>query len=308
MYRFGIWLGILIIASVLTVKAQEQSFKTVEDSLALLTAKIYSDASISDREVANAYFIKLLKNNLIKAKAFDYPFDSLKHIGKIKAEDGRLRVFSWNFPYSDGTQKYFGFILLKNKKGELSLIELTDNRKAIVNPIKDILKPNSWMGALYYSIIDVKSKESKYYILLGLDFNNLFSSKKIIEVLTVGENNEISFGSDVFKVGNETLNRVVFEFSSRATMMLRYIPESKNIVFDHLSPSRPDYADNFQFYGPDFSHDGFKFEKGKWVYVRNLDLRNPNREPAKPRESDEKFIQPGFIYKGKSGLPMVIKN
>lgn len=308
MYRFCIWLEFLILASTITVKAQEQSFKTVEDSLTLFTAKIYSDATTSEREAANKEFIKLLKKSLIRPNAFDYPFDSLKHIGKVKSEDGRLRVFSWNFPYSDGSQKYFGFILLKMKKGELGLIELTDNRKAIENPIKDILKPHSWMGALYYSIIDVKSKGSKYYILLGLDFNNLFSSKKVIEVLTIGKDDDLLFGSDVFSVGSETLNRVVFEFSSRATMMLRYIPESKTIVFDHLSPSRLDYSDNFQFYGPDFSYDGFKSEKGKWVYVRNLDLRNPNREPAKPRESDEKFIQPGFIYKGKSGLPMVIKN
>lgn len=297
-----------MLASTLNVKAQEQPLKLVEDSLALLTSKIYSDAPTSEREVANEDFIKLIKKSLIRPNAFDYPFDSIKHVGKVKSEDGRLRVFSWNFPYPDGSQKYFGFILLKEKKGELGLIELTDNRKAIENPIKDLLKPGNWMGALYYSIIDVKSKGSKYYILLGLDFNNLYSSKKIIEVLTIGKDDGLLFGSDVFNVGNETLNRVVFEFSSRATMMLRYIPESKTIVFDHLSPSRPDYADNFQFYGPDFSYDGFKFEKGKWVYVRNLDLRNPSREPAKPRESDEKFIQPGFLYKSKSGLPMVIKN
>ena len=57
-------------------------------------------------------------------------------------------------------------------------------------------------------------------------------------------------------------------------MMMRYIPELDMIVFDHLSPSRPEYAGDLRFYGPDFSYDGFKFIKGVWVLQSDLDLRN----------------------------------
>lgn len=297
----------VLVFSSYTAKTQEISIKSAEDSLSALMSKVYSNSSVSEREEANSEFIKLFKNSIVRPNAFDFPFDSLKHLGKVKSDDGQVRIFTWNYPLTGGNQKYFGFIVLNNKKGVLSLIELIDNRQAITNPIKDVLSKSNWMGALYYSIIDVPIKGMTYYILLGLDFNNLFTSKKIIEVLSIDKQGEVSFGSEVFHVGELTLNRVVFEFSARATMMLRYIPESKTIVFDHLSPSRPNLTENFQFYGPDFTYDGFKFEKGKWVYVRNLDLRNPRREPVKPRESDEKFIQPGFIYKSKGGLPMVIK-
>lgn len=307
MFSFRVLISTMLVISTCAAKAQDVSLKTVEDSLSVLMNTIYSSSSVTEREEANSNFIKLFRKNIVRTDAFDFPFDSLKHFGKVKSEDGKIRVFSWNFPLSGGEQKYYGFILLKNKKGDLNLVELIDNRKAIINPIKDVLSQAYWMGALYYSIIDVSYKGNTYYILLGFDFNNLFTSKKIIEVLTFGKKGEILFGSEVFYVGESTLNRVIFEFSARVTMMLRYIPESKTIVFDHLSPSRPDLTENFQFYGPDFSYDGFKFEKGKWVYVRNLDLKNPRREPVKPRESDEKFIQPSFIYKGKSGLPMVIK-
>jgi hypothetical protein len=46
------------------------------------------------------------------------------------------------------------------------------------------------------------------------------------------------------------------------------------IIFDHLSPSKPSYAGNYQYYGPDFSYDGLKFEQGIWELVENVDIRN----------------------------------
>jgi hypothetical protein len=283
---------------------ESSSLKSIEDSLTVLMKQIFSDKSISIREDVNTKFQSLLKNSLSRNDAFDYPFDSLKHIGRIKSEDNRIRIFTWNMPQIGGNQKYFGFILLKEKN---QIIELTDSRKSIDNPIKDILSPQNWMGALYYSIINESYKGKTYYILLGLDFNNLFSTKKIIEVLTFGKDSEPIFGSNIFKVGDVTLNRVIFEYSARATMTLRYISDSKTIVFDHLSPSRSDFTDNYQFYGPDFTFDGFRFDNGFWVYVRNLDLRNPKRGPVKPRESPEKLPEPGFLYKSKGGLPMTIE-
>ncbi len=303
--RFTFSVFLLIISPFIAISQESGkllSIKEAEDSLNSLMKQIYSDNSISTKETANNNLIDLFRMTLIKEEAFDYPFDSLKHIGKVKSENKRVRIFSWNFPQSGGYQKYFGFILLKKSKGNIQLYELTDNRKSITNPIRDILGARNWMGALYYTIADISYKGKTQYILLGLDFNNLFSSKKIIDVLTFGKNMEPIFGSNVFQVENNTLCRVIFEYSARVNMMLRYIPESKTIVFDHLSPSRPDFEDNYQFYGPDFTYDGFRFEKGRWIYVRDLDLRNSKREPAKPRDSPERFPDPGFLYKSKGGL------
>ncbi|RPH34553.1 MAG: hypothetical protein EHM93_00545 [Bacteroidales bacterium] len=302
--RIGIFLFII---SPLAVKSQEGakslSFIAIEDSLSSLMKQIYSDAPISGKEVANSNFTDLFRKTLANKETFNYPFDSLKHLGKITSEDKRVRVFTWNFPQPGGYQKYFGYILLKKDNRDVQLIELNDSRKVVSDPINSILGANSWMGALYYSIVDVSYKGKAYYILLGLDFNNLFSSKKIIEILSFGKDAKPVFGFSVFQVDDVALSRVVFEYSARVNMTLRYIPESNSIVFDHLSPMRPDLADNFQFYGPDFTYDGFKFEKGKWIYVRNLDLRNPKRGSLKPRESPERFPDPGFLYKSKGGIP-----
>ena len=48
----------------------------------------------------------------------------------------------------------------------------------------------------------------------------------------------------------------------------------KMIMFDHLSPSRPSYTGNYEYYGPDFSYDGFRFEKDAWVLTEQIDMRN----------------------------------
>lgn len=306
---FKIIFLLAFIASPLFLKSQNNDhvlLKQHEDSLSLMMNRIYGEGSTSEIDSANQTFTNTLKQIFKIKESFDYPFDSLKHLGKIKSEDKRLRVFTWNVPQKDGTQKYYGFILYKEKRnGSFSVTELVDNRKSIVDPIREILSSKQWFGALYYSIIDKKIKGKSYYFLLGLDFNNLFSSKKIIDVISFGKDSQPIFGASLFKVGEINLSRVIFEYSARATMTLRYNPETNTITFDHLSPSKPEYDQNYQFYGPDFSYDGFTFEKGTWVYVRNLDMRNPKRGPIKLKESPGKEHEPGFIYKSKGGIPMV---
>jgi hypothetical protein len=65
----------------------------------------------------------------------------------------------------------------------------------------------------------------------------------------------------------------VFEFASTAVMSLRFKTDS-SIVFDHLAPFSPEYKDNFQFYGPDFSFDSYDLESGVWRFKTNVDIRN----------------------------------
>lgn len=45
------------------------------------------------------------------------------------------------------------------------------------------------------------------------------------------------------------------------------------IIFDHLSPASKAMEGQYQYYGPDFTYDGFVFEDGKWNLYSNLDLR-----------------------------------
>ena len=83
-----------------------------------------------------------------------------------------------------------------------------------------------------------------------------------------------TFGQKVFKKGNKTFSRMVFEYSYMANMSLVYNSETKQFVFDHLSPEEPSMKGLYQYYGPDFSVDILQ-ERGKiWEYKSDVDVRN----------------------------------
>ena len=85
----------------------------------------------------------------------------------------------------------------------------------------------------------------------------IFYIKKIIDVLTFDSQGTPILASGFNVDGKYRLSRIVFEFNARVNMVLRYNDDSKTIVFDHLSPSSPEFAGDFQYYGPDGSFDGF---------------------------------------------------
>lgn len=254
-----------------SLKQGESTLNTLMDEVAQQTD--YSESNRLNQEVRST-----LKGLLSKPSSFDYPFDSLAHIGKVISDDKLIRIFTWNIPQAGGTQKMFGFLQVKNKKsGAVSLFELTDSRAKIQDPTNQICGPQSWFGALYYQIAEKKVAGTNYYFLLGVDLNDIFTCKRVIEVLHFDSDNQPVFGAPIFNNGKKIFARIIFEYSARATMMMRYLPESDMIVFDHLSPSRSEYVGDLRFYGPDSSYDGFKFIKGMWVLQSDLDLRNPSK-------------------------------
>jgi hypothetical protein len=131
-----------------------------------------------------------------------------------------------------------------------------------------------WPGCLYYDMILQEIADTTYYFLLGADFNDLLTNKKLIDVLYFRPDEQPVFGAPLFYRENKVHHRILFEYAEQAVMTLRYDPPTGMIIFDHLSPSRPQYTGNSQFYGPDFSYDGFAFDGSRWVFKADLDLRN----------------------------------
>ncbi len=269
--------------------------KYYEDSLKTYFNNIFYSKDDLEKKKLNQKIISIFENILTNDSSFTYPFDSLKLMGKLTSPDNMLRIYNWNLTYNDGTYEYFGFIQYYFKKEKKYLIfPLIDKSDEITTPEKASLNNFNWYGALYYQIILKKHTKKKYYTLLGWDGNNEFTNKKNIDVLYFNKNNEPCFGAQIFKIENlpattfwqagKKMKRVIFEFSSRLAMMLRYDDKLKMIVFDHLSPSKPSYEGKYQYYGPDFSYDGFMFEKGKWNYYPDIDVRNPKDKKVPKRK------------------------
>jgi hypothetical protein len=109
---------------------------------------------------------------------------------------------------------------------------------------------------------------------LGWDGYDNKIARKFIDILSFNSKGELEFGDALFKNTDRKLKRVVFSFGATGSMHLLYDKKYNKIIFDHLSPSRPEYEGDYRYYGPDFSYDGFKFSKGKWVFQEMLDPRN----------------------------------
>jgi hypothetical protein len=256
-------------ADSLSVKRYELVLDSLYDSL-------YSANDNSERERINNEIVVGFEKALAIKESFSFPFDSLKNIGKIISPDKKLRLFTWNVPFSDGTHKYFGFIQYYPPKAkDFNLYRLTDKKAGIDLPEERILSDTNWFGALYYEIVEARHEGVTYYTLLGFDFNNLLTSKKIIDILYFSSDTIPVFGKPVFRYQDKLLDRIIFEYSSKVSMSLKYNKNLKMIIYDHLSPSKPSYKDHYMFYGPDFSYDGLEFRDGTWNEVRDVDVRNP---------------------------------
>src|SRR6056297_307051 len=257
--------------NIINLQKEENILKSYFDSVATLQ---------SDRrkEKYNNKILKKLRNILKHEESFHYSFDSIEHAGILFSSDNRVKLYNWNLPYNGGYHEYFCFIQYKkNKKNDLKLFELADKSNKIKKPEEKTLNSEKWYGALYYRMIAIEGRgNQRYYTLLGYDPNDFLTNKKIIDVLYFKNDLSPVFGAPIFKNRRNTQHRIIFEYSEFATMMLRYDESKEMIVYDHLAPSEPKYEGQFEFYGPDFSYDGLKYEKGIWNTYFDLDLRLNN--------------------------------
>lgn len=247
-----------------------------EDSINFYFSLIIEEKNDIKKIEYNERIVEYFNKALKKSESFLYPFSSLKNVGVLKSEDNKLRIITWNLPFSDRTHKYFGYIQYKKSKKNYSFYPLNDNSEKIKNPETALLNNKNWFGALYYKIIVNKNKGKTYYTLLGADLNNLLTKKKVIDVLYMSKDELPIFGSKVFKNTMTPITRVIFEFNAQTNMTLTYDQDREMIVYDHLSPSRASLTGQYEFYGPDFSYDGLKYERGIWNSYTDIEVRDLN--------------------------------
>ncbi len=221
--------------------------------------------------------------------SYDYSID-IKHVGDVCSSDGKVRIINWNFQYSDKTYTYFGFVMHKVRNGDVEVYRLTDSKVEVRNFEDKVFAADNWYGALYYFIMPAFDGKKKRYILFGWDGNDQFSTKKIIDVLSFKRSGEPEFGDNIFVKNNRKNKRLVFEYSSKVNMLLRYDEEEELIVFDHLTPIKNSFKGNYQFYGPDGTYDAFKMQNSYWVFQDDVILKNKDlqkKSSTEPSGSDQ---------------------
>ncbi len=246
-----------------------------EASLRELFEQLYLTGSDTEKKQLNDSILQLMPRLLKSPASFDYPFDSLRRIGNVRSPDNAFRIFTWNVPLSSFVHEYHGIIQVgAGKMPSCQVFVLWDQAQRLEEMLHDETAAEKWPGMLYYQVLRNKAGRDVIYTLIGYHFNDRFSDKKIIDVLFFDENQEPVFGKPVFNTENGVQHRVIFEYSGEVVMTVRYNPDLKMIVYDHLSPIEPELEEHLRFYAPDFSYDGYRWKSGMWIHQSEIDVRN----------------------------------
>ena len=229
--------------------------------------RLYQATDDSARQAANQSLREHLAVVLTHDSAFDYPFASVTHMGKVMSDDGAVRIISWNYRQDAGTYGYEAFVMHR-QKGKVRVNNLSAS-KGIKPKESDKYNAKNWYGSLYYNIFAIKGT----YYLLGYSTYNDITKIKVIDVLSFS-GSDLELGAPVFAVGKKNNLRKVFEYSAKAQMSIQYDAETNRFIFDHLSPSEPALKELFQFYGPDFSYEALSLKKKRWILEDDVDVKS----------------------------------
>ena len=242
-----------------------------EDSLKNLVKNVIIDSFTAGRMRSDSQFVKTLVRGLLVKNSFYYPFDSVRGIGKVYAPDSSFRIITWQLAFDDYYCRQRGAIQFRTQDGSLKLVPLRDYSEFAEDPMDSIRNKDTWIGAVYYNIIQTKHNGKNYYTLFGFDQHSVRSNKKWIEVLTFDSRNMPVFGGKYFSFEKDSIKRAAqfrfsIEYKKEASTTVNFDPELNMILIDHLvsESDEPDLAYTFI---PDGDYEGFKWENGKWMHI-----------------------------------------
>ncbi|MDC0908735.1 hypothetical protein OAQ21_01300 [Flavobacteriales bacterium] len=266
---------ILYSLSAFSQKGNNQLFSEYEDTLKVIADRVMNLPFEAEKRIANDALIEYLTEVLSYEKSFNYHFDSLITISRIKSPDKRFRIFNWLLKKDNNTYEYYGIVHYYNKnKKKFELITLTDNSNNIRTPEQENLDASNWYGGIIYDIIYIKKPGKKYYTILLWDGNDGYSTKKIIDVMYFSGKKKIKFGLPIFKKNaKESQKRIIFQYDSKTTASVKYNYEQQEIIFNNLVPQRKGLEGLYEFYIPEGTFNSYKYKNGKWWFKEDVDAR-----------------------------------
>ncbi len=271
---YKILITTLLSLSLFSLWGQQTTISENEKRISVLFDSLKISTSDDEKKEINSKITNLFTEELKNPGSFSALYSSLNFVGKVFSDDGKVKIYTWNYPLAGKTYHYGGFIQYKTKNKTIKTIPLAIKDEAYLPSGNKQIAPDDWYGALYYRVIPVKYRKENYYILLGWAGNNAASDYKLIEILSFDEKGNAVFGKLVLKQKNKTRQRFVLEYSAEAKVSLTYDEKLKKIIFDHLVPSEQIYTGVYSYYGPDFTYDAFCLKKGKWEFEENVDVKN----------------------------------
>ncbi len=274
MKRFRLLISIFMVLISQTIDSQTTS-GGISGELEGMYRRIRENITSAEKLAINDSIRHIIENYAASDTVFSHRFSNLRYLGQITSPDSLIKIITWNLILEDGGNRYFCYFIRKRvKTGKNTIYKLSGIYNEVPARIDTTYSVSNWYGALYYDIRPFETVGGeKCYALLGIDYGNSFITRKLIDVLSFGPGDSLLLGMKCFSDGKQILFRVVFEYTSKAVMSLKF-EKNDLIVFDHLSPSSPEFKDNREFYGPDFSFDSYILESGLWKLKPDIDIRN----------------------------------
>jgi hypothetical protein len=245
-----------------------------EDSLKVLMKGLFLDSLTAGRMRSDSLFIRTLVRSLQVKNSFYYSFDSLQGVSKLYAPDSSFKIFTWQLDYDGIYVRQRGAIQYHTPDGSLKLVPLRDYSEFADNTMDSARTKDTWIGAVYYNIVQTKYNGKNYYTLFGYDEFSPRSNKKWIEVMTFDNRNLPVFGGPYFSFEQDSIKRSTqyrynIEYKKEASTTMNYDPDLQMILVDHLV-SESDEPDNPWTLIPDGDYEGFKWENGKWLHINKV--------------------------------------
>lgn len=271
-----------------------------QSEIQLLSQQILNDSSSNNKLINHSLLLNIVKNKLNEDKNNIQKLDSSSLVYELISEDEKIQILTWAVLFHD-TWEYYGFIKSYNHlKNTFEIFELTPNSFIEAYKTSTINKYNYWPAGVYLRMIETNYNKKKYYTLFGWIAKKDQTSYRFIEVLTINNSGTPTFGKSSFFLKNkEHKNRILFGYNSESSFQLDYgdysyitkewnakkrkfdiiTSNEKLIIFDHLISMYPDLKDFNEFLVPSGNViDAFKFKKGKWVMIKDIDARNMKRQ------------------------------
>lgn len=252
--------------------ADIEILKEFEDTIGLLSFLVINDSIDEHRFAACKKLIPTLVKALKVENSFQYAFSEVKSISIQYPQDSSFRVFTWQLYVDVDEYRYYGAIQMNEP--QLKLFPLMDRSYEIQEEEYEIVSNKNWYGALYYNIKQFDTPKGRQYLLFGFDGFSFFDKRKIIDVLTIKED-EVTFGAPVFitydlKTGQEYVkNRIVKTYSAESAFKLNYDLVYEVILFDHLIMTGG-MANQGPSWVPDGSYEGYRLDKGYWYHIPKM--------------------------------------
>jgi hypothetical protein len=257
----------------------------LDDSLGKESVRILDELLPRKRIIADSSFTRMLVRGLVVPYSFYFPFNSIEIAPIIYPEDSSFRIITWHYTLNETDYRQKGVLQVNTPDGSPKFFPLFDASDYTEEPQDSIRDNRSWIGAIYYKILQHEVKGKKVYTLIGYDENNGLTTRKWLDILTFNEQGAPEFGGDYFRIPfnsffTEGSKRYLMEYKTGSRARLNYDEEDGMIIMDYLISETGEPEKRYTLV-PGGDYSGLKWNNDVWEYIERLavEVRGDGNEP-----------------------------